>query len=177
MVLPKINTTPYPQSHICSGIQKFQDFRKYAAFTLHQVTSLCVCVCVCVCMCVCVLCVYSDTQSCPTLCYLTEPVRLLCPWNFPGKILEGVAISCSKGSSQPRDRTHVSCVSCIGRQILQHWATSEAQHPSLGIEKHLQSNTLIFLKQNVLILLLSRKIKIFRNLLSVQVWFHQKNKR
>ena len=27
----------------------------------------------------------------------------------------------------PRDRTHVSCVSCIGRQILYHWATWEAQ--------------------------------------------------
>ena len=33
------------------------------------------------------------------------------------KILELVAISFSKGSSQPRDRT---CVSCIGRQNLYH---------------------------------------------------------
>ena len=28
-------------------------------------------------------------------------------------------------SSQPWDRTHVSCDSCIGRQILYHWATRE----------------------------------------------------
>ena len=41
---------------------------------------------------------------------------------FPG-ILEWVAVSFCKRSSQPRDWT---CVSCIGRQILYHWATSEA---------------------------------------------------
>ena len=39
----------------------------------------------------------------------------------------------SRGSSQPRDWTHVSCVSCIGRQILYHWATWEA------LKKHLLS--------------------------------------
>ena len=43
-----------------------------------------------------------------------QPTRLLCPWNFPGKILERVAISYTRVSSQPRDRTHVSC---IGRWI------------------------------------------------------------
>ena len=36
---------------------------------------------------------------------------------FQARILEWVAISSSKGSSPPRDLTHVSCVSCIGRQI------------------------------------------------------------
>ena len=39
------------------------------------------------------------------------------------RILEWVAISSSRGSSQPKDRTQVSCVSCIGRQILHHYAT------------------------------------------------------
>ena len=33
------------------------------------------------------------------------------------RILEWVVISFSRGSSWPRDWTHVSCVSCIGRQI------------------------------------------------------------
>ena len=51
------------------------------------------------------------------------------------RILKWVAISYSKGSSQPRDRTHVSyvsyvscisCDSCIGRQILYHCPTWEA---------------------------------------------------
>ena len=34
------------------------------------------------------------------------------------RMLEWVAISFSRGSSWPRDWTHVSCVSCIGRWIL-----------------------------------------------------------
>ena len=38
------------------------------------------------------------------------PARLLCPWNFPGKNLEWVAISFSRGSSRPRDQTQVSCI-------------------------------------------------------------------
>ena len=42
------------------------------------------------------------------------------------RILEWVAISSSRGSSQPRDQTHVSCISCIGRQILYHCTTWEA---------------------------------------------------
>ena len=39
--------------------------------------------------------------------------RLLCPWDFSGRILEWVAISSSRGSSQPRDQTHISCISCV----------------------------------------------------------------
>ena len=39
-------------------------------------------------------------------------------------VLEWVAISFSWGSSRPRDWT---CVSCIGRWILYHWATKKAQ--------------------------------------------------
>ena len=33
------------------------------------------------------------------------------------RILEWVAIPFSRGSSQPRDQTHVSYISCIGRQV------------------------------------------------------------
>ena len=40
------------------------------------------------------------------------------------RILEWVAISFSRESSQPRDRAHVSC---IGRQVLCQWATREVQ--------------------------------------------------
>ena len=40
-------------------------------------------------------------------------------------IQEWVAISSSRGSSPPRDQIHISCVSCIGRQILYHWGTWE----------------------------------------------------
>ena len=76
----------------------------------HKITwELCVCVCVCVCV---------WAQSCLTL---WDPMDwtagLLCPWNFPGKNTGVVAITYSRESSQPRDRTWVS-VSCIGRWIL-----------------------------------------------------------
>ena len=37
------------------------------------------------------------------------------------RILECIAMLSSKGSSQPRDRTHISYASCIGRQVLYHW--------------------------------------------------------
>ena len=45
---------------------------------------------------------------------------------FLSRILEWVAISFFRVSSQPRDQTHASGVSCIGRCILYHWATWEA---------------------------------------------------
>ena len=62
-------------------------------------------------------------QSCPTLC---NPVDCGPPGSSVDGILlsmEWVAISFSRGSSQTRDWT---CVSCIGRWILYHWATGEA---------------------------------------------------
>ena len=42
---------------------------------------------------------------------------------FQTRILEWVFISFFRGSSWPRDRTHVACT---GRWILYHWATREA---------------------------------------------------
>ena len=37
-----------------------------------------------------------------------QPARLLCPWGSHG--VGGNAMCCSRGSSQPRDRTQVSCI-------------------------------------------------------------------
>ena len=44
---------------------------------------------------------------------------------FQAKILKWVAVSSSRGSSQPRNQTHVSCFSCTGGWILYHWATGK----------------------------------------------------
>ena len=60
----------------------------------------------------------SVTQSYLTLC---GPVDCSPPGSSvhgisQARILEWVAISCSRGSSQPR-----LCASCIGRWILYHW--------------------------------------------------------
>ena len=49
-----------------------------------------------------------------------QHTRLLCPWILQERILEWIAISSSRGSSCPKDQTHVSYVSCIGRQVLYH---------------------------------------------------------
>ena len=45
---------------------------------------------------------------------------------FPGKILEWVGISSSRGSSWPRDWTRVSGVSCSGRRFFTHYIIREA---------------------------------------------------
>ena len=65
------------------------------------------------------------SQSCLTLC---DPMDYSSPGSSvhgisQAKILECIAISLSRGSSPPRDQTHVLC---IGRQILYHSATRKA---------------------------------------------------
>ena len=63
-------------------------------------------------------------QSCPTLC---DPMDCSLPGSsvhgiFQARELEWVAISFSRGSSWPRDRTQVSCI--VGRRFTV-WATRE----------------------------------------------------
>jgi len=49
-------------------------------------------------------------------------------------VLEWAAISSSRGSSPLRDQTHVSCISCIGKWILNCCATWEVLQYSLKSE-------------------------------------------
>ena len=51
---------------------------------------------------------------------------------LPARMLEWVAISFSRGSAQPRDRTQVSC---IGWQVLFPWAIKEIPLDTLDICK------------------------------------------
>ena len=67
-------------------------------------------------------------QSRPTLC---NPMDCSLPGSslhgiFQARILEWVAISSSRGSSLSKDRTHVSCISCIGRWVLYYCGNWEA---------------------------------------------------
>ena len=69
----------------------------------------------------------SLAQSCPTLC---DPVDCSPPGSsvhgiLQARILEWVAVSFSRGSSRPRDRTRVSCVA--GR-CFNLWATRCAEN-------------------------------------------------
>ena len=59
-------------------------------------------------------------QSCPTLC---DPVDSSPPGSsvheiLQARILEWVAVSSSRGPSQPKDWTHISYVSCTGRWVV-----------------------------------------------------------
>ena len=56
-------------------------------------------------------------QLCPTLCDRSLPGSCV-HWILQARILEWVAMPSSRGSSQPRDQTCVSYISCIGRQVL-----------------------------------------------------------
>ena len=63
---------------------------------------------------------WMSAQSCQTL---SDPMNYSPPGSsvhgiFQARTLQQVAISHSRGSSWPRDQTHVSCIFCIGRQII-----------------------------------------------------------
>ena len=79
------------------------------------------------CVCVCVRAhTHLVAQLCPTL---FDPMDCSPPGSsvhgiFPARILGWVAIFCSRGSSRPRDWSHVSCLSCTGRRILYHCTTN-----------------------------------------------------
>ena len=66
------------------------------------------------------MCMLNCFQSCPTLC---NPMDCSPPGSsvhgiLQARILEWVAMPSSRGSSQPRDWTHVSYASYIGRWVL-----------------------------------------------------------
>ena len=70
-------------------------------------------------------------HSCPSLC---DPVECSLPGSsvqgiHQARKLEWVAMPSSRGSSLPRDGTHISYISCIGRWVLYHWC-------HLGSPKH-----------------------------------------
>ena len=67
-------------------------------------------------------CFCMHAQLCPILC---SPMDCSPPGSSvhgisQARILEWVAIPFSMGSSQPRDRAHVSYISCTGRRVLHH---------------------------------------------------------
>ena len=68
-------------------------------------------------------------QSCPTLC---DPIDYTVHGILQARILEWVAFPFSRGSSQPRDRTQVTCIT--GR-FFTSWATREVQDEEKRGEK------------------------------------------
>ena len=83
------------------------------------------CVCVCVCVCVCLFCV--ELLSHVRLFAIPWTVACQAPLSVGLSNNTGVgAISYSRGSSQPRHQTCISCISYIGKRILYHSTTWEA---------------------------------------------------
>ena len=74
---------------------------------------------------------YFELLGYPCICVLSHDWLFATSWTegfsvhgiFQTRVLESVAIFFPRGSSQPRCQT---CISCIGRWILYHWATREA---------------------------------------------------
>ena len=63
-----------------------------------------------------------ESVNCSVMSDLCNPMDCNPPGSsvhgiLQARILEWVAISASRGSSQPRDQTHASYVSCIGKQV------------------------------------------------------------
>ena len=98
----------------------------------------------------------SVAQSCPTLCNSRTTVHqaALSKGILQARILEWFAVPSSRGSSRPRDQTHVSCVA--GRFFTTS-ATSEAHKDGAGLAKSctktkflppINSRPPIFLRRN-----------------------------
>ena len=106
---------------------------------------------------------YINTLSYKFHVYVSAKLLLLCPTlsipvdcSLPGSsvqrilqagMLEWVAMPSSRRSSRPRDRTCISYVSCISRQVLYHW-------------RHLRSPGL---RQNLRICIFNRFPRIAKN--------------
>ena len=71
-------------------------------------------------------------QLCLTLCDHTDcsPPGTSAHRILQTRTLEWVAISFSRWSSQPKDQTHISCISCTDSQILYHCTTWKAHYKS-----------------------------------------------
>ena len=68
-------------------------------------------------------------QSCAALCDLwSRPPGSSVHGILQARTLEWVAVASSRESSQLRNQTHISCVSCIAGRFFTHWATWEAQY-------------------------------------------------
>ena len=102
----------------------------------------CIYVCVRACMCM-RACAYS-VMSNSLWPHGLQPPKPLCPWNSLGKNTGVGYLSFSRESSWPRDWTHVSCVSCIGKRILYHCAN----HIYIHIYMHTHNGIALSHKKN-----------------------------
>ena len=88
------------------------------------------------------VCMHAQLLSCVQLLWPPWTVALLCPWDFPREeYWSGLPFPFPGESYRPRDRTCVSCISCIGRQILYPCATWEPYIPGQKQTRKLEDIT------------------------------------
>ena len=99
-----------------------QCYKELLSFVLHGELCLIFCndlngkriwrldMCICITESLCFVCLVA--QSCLSLCNsMNSSARLLCPWGFSRQeLLAWVAMPSSRGSSQPRNWSQVSCI-------------------------------------------------------------------
>ena len=97
--------------HNINIILLFSFFRLSMIINLLIIVHLCKCTSLCAC---------SVAKSCPTLCNPTDysPPGSSVHGIFTARTLKWVTISFSRESSQSRDQTHVSFISCITGRFL-----------------------------------------------------------
>ena len=120
--LPSLSSCRLSSAHVRPGVS-FSSDKKTSPIRLGPP-----CVCVSVWLGVCV-----SIKSLSRV-QLYDPMGYSLPGSsvhgiLQARILKWVAIPLSRGSSQPRDQTHVSYVSCTGRWILYHCTSWEALGP------------------------------------------------
>ena len=109
MLVQKFSIKSYKSKHLLSALNKLNLVLSSWSTVGFQFSCMSACVC---------------AQSCLTLCDLmvcSLPVSSI-HGIYETRILEWIAISYSRGSSQHRDHALFSSISCIRRPILYHWA-------------------------------------------------------
>ena len=99
------------------SLTEVKDPQRHSELTTFMSFYWCVCVCVCVCVFHCVqlfMIPWTVTHQAPLSMEFSRQ-EYWCGLHF---LLQG--------SFWPRNRTHISCVSCISRRVPYHWATWNA---------------------------------------------------
>ena len=88
------------------------------------------------------------TQLCPTLSIPWTVAHQASPFmNFPGRILEWVTLSFSRGSSQPQDQTHVSCIA-VNPLSLSHHGLTQYRERAQYLDKDMKNPSPGFLSSS-----------------------------
>ena len=107
---------PKQGKSLSAGELTFKEYSQHLTDRIYWISTSLLCVCVCVCVCV------KSFQLCLPLCNHMDcsPPGSSVHGILQARILEWIAMSSSRGSFPPRDRTHMFYVFCIGRRVLQH---------------------------------------------------------